>query len=223
MIGSIAVLSILLLIPSPETTEVYIDLQCEHYPVPDLDFSDPQTKNTLIVWQKDRLLTWGDFRGVPIEGPKIDACTHTWVGYSWNFEILNNSSLFKINKIDSTAYFRMSDSWVMSSVFDLEDQIKIRKLKHEQGHFDIAAKYSIITKQNFTQQFVGKTFPVTGSTYQEQSDNADLLIGSMLKQEWDKIYYDWNYYEGEYDKQTDHMWNFEIQDRYSNEFDSLRN
>lgn len=225
MVGGLAILSILLLVPSPQTTEVYIDLQCEHYPVPDLDFSNPQTENILIVWEKDRLLTWGDFRGVPIEGIKIDACTHTWVGYNWNLEILNNSShtLFKINKIDSAAYFRMNDSWVMPSVFDLENQIQIKKLKHEQGHFDIAEKYAIITKQNFTQQFVGKTFPVTGSTYQEQLDNADMLIRNMLNNEWNKIHDNWGYYEGEYDKQTNHMWNFEIQDRYSAEFDSLRN
>ena len=53
----------------PTSTVYYeFDEQCENYPLEKLGYNTPETNpELLIIWEKERLLEWYDFKGEYVE------------------------------------------------------------------------------------------------------------------------------------------------------------
>ena len=97
-------------------------------------FIDPQKKNSdsekdIIVWNKDRLLTWDDFKGKPAKRFAVA---------STNYDIIK--TIDPINgdttKVITRAVFYCNKSWKKKSWIDET------VLAHEQRHFDIVELYA---------------------------------------------------------------------------------
>ncbi len=83
-----------------------------------------------IDWEKERLLTWKDFQGVPyVNKPNIAAVTTSLIQYRW---MCKDGYL----RTHCKAVFLKDESWVR-----LDSKNK-RVLGHEQGHFNITEVYA---------------------------------------------------------------------------------
>src|SRR5438552_4474997 len=83
----------------------------------------------IIVWNKNRQLTWNDYKGKP---QKRFAAASTV--YSMGRKVLKEKDGTVAARIQ--AYFYCNDSWKKS------DWINDEVLKHEQKHFDIVELFS---------------------------------------------------------------------------------
>jgi len=90
--------------------------------------------STQISWQKDRKLSWNDFRGpVPSDaGDQTAAATFCGIGFETNVITPRNPD----PKIRVYNTFYTADSWVRPE--EKNDAI----LMHEQGHFDLCELYT---------------------------------------------------------------------------------
>lgn len=87
-----------------------------------------------ISWQKDRKLTWGDFRGPVPEDAETQTAAATFCGIGFETNtITNNSNNLKIRVYNT---FYLNNSWARSE--DMNDDV----LAHEQGHFDLCELYT---------------------------------------------------------------------------------
>jgi len=87
-----------------------------------------------ISWQKDKKLTWDDFRGaVPRNAEEqTAAATFCGIGFETN-TITNNNSNLKIRVYNT---FYLNNSWARPE--EMNDDV----LAHEQGHFDLCELYT---------------------------------------------------------------------------------
>jgi len=83
-----------------------------------------QTQPETIIWTKDKLLTWDNFKGLPDTSNKYAAVTNCNI--KTNFRT-KKDTLF----ISAVSYMQPSMSWVKSK------SKNTNLLKHEQVHFDI--------------------------------------------------------------------------------------
>ncbi len=154
-----------------KTLVVSIIIGCLSY----VALKQPITKNEdVIIWNKNRLLTWDDFKG------KVDTTTeHLAVTYS------RTSTTFK--SLKDTLF--MSVIATMNPVKSWKRSNKLSKevLKHEQLHFDIAELYARKLKLE-----LGKMV-VTKKEAQKKIDELLTLNTQQFKQ-----------YQALYDKETDH-------------------
>jgi len=97
-----------------------------------------------IKWQKDRKLTWDDFKAPPQKIGSTAAMTTTHLGFEYN--ITNGKITYKIN-----CRFEKNKSWGLVK----NDWI----LRHEQGHFDIAEIFARqLNKLTYEYQFNRASF-----------------------------------------------------------------
>jgi len=123
---------------------------------------NPKTYEKVIIWSKDRKLTWDDFKGKPdtTSIPNAAAITHS------GFDLESSMTLFKSGKLFVQALFFTETSWVLPK--GRNDYI----LAHEQIHFDISEIYSRILRKkladaNITSMASGKAKTIFTSVFGE--------------------------------------------------------
>lgn len=139
-------------------------------------------ENEIIVWSKDRPLTWDDFKGKPA---KRFAVASTNYNITKTVETLGmDSSLVEIK-----AVFFCNKSWKKKAWIDET------VLKHEQKHFDIAELYARrLRKLVHTQTYRSV------SDLKTKSDSLYALIDKEM-----------DVYQDEYDEKTEGSMNAEQQ------------
>ncbi len=94
-----------------------------------MGFAQAQSIDEKITWEEGQLLTWSDFKGVPLEKTLFHANTNTGLSYSWGLK--GTSEKMELTyKVE--CYFYPDQSWVQPA--SKNDHL----LKHEQLHFDIS-------------------------------------------------------------------------------------
>lgn len=133
-----------------------------------------QKKDERIIWSKDRLLTWEDFKGkAPGSGP-YGAITFSGIGR----DFIYNNGLITLN---TGAFFYPKKSWVK------EKARNEYLLKHEQVHFDITEIYA----RKFRKKILETKFKANG-------DKAKKKLLSL----YSVVYKKWRAYQDLYDKET---------------------
>jgi hypothetical protein len=94
-----------------------------------IGFAQAQSNDPKITWEEDQLLTWEDFKGIPLEKTLFHANTNTGLAYSWGLK--GTAQKMELTYKVAT-YFYPEQSWVQ--VTSKNDHL----LKHEQLHFDIS-------------------------------------------------------------------------------------
>ena len=102
-----------------------------------------QTQPEIIIWNKNRLLNWNDFKAQP-ENNCIDAAM-TSSGVTMNWKTKRDSAFVTV-----VAFMNPQDSWVISN------ERTNALLKHEQLHFDISELHARKLRQNILLQKLNK-------------------------------------------------------------------
>ncbi len=140
-------------------------------------FYNTLEKSEYIDWQKNRPLTWDDFKAPVNKNSSAAATTATQI--TAEFSSKNNMVSFKIS-----CKFSKNESWSASKT----DYI----LMHEQGHFDIAEIYTrklYKALSNHIQTFPGniKDLNIIYQNIMEQKDSYQQLYDLETKNSIDKI------------------------------------
>ncbi|MFY9310313.1 MAG: hypothetical protein WAQ28_14800 [Bacteroidia bacterium] len=140
------------------------------------------TENEVIVWQKDRPLTWDDFKGKPAKRFAVA---------STNYDI--NKIIEQVGKDSSTveikAIFFCNKSWKK------QDWIDETVLAHEQKHFDIVELYA----RKLRKMVASKTY-TSFNDLKTKSDSLYAVIDKAM-----------DVYQDEYDEKTEGSMNGEQQ------------
>lgn len=184
--NKIIVIGLLILVPlailfnlPPQPDVIYLDFydQCNWENIDTVSLKAyKENPELLILWDKDQLLNWDNFKGDVEEGDEFDACTYTQIFYDQEHDMIEDSAVpeFYYTNITATAYFRVFHSWVEAYVFEKSDGEQSRLLKHEQGHFDIAEEYLRKFVSIAEKELMGKKFPINGTNPQEIKTNASV-------------------------------------------------
>ncbi len=180
----------------------------------------------IIVWDKNRPLTWDDFKG-PVPSPKpegIDAESVTGVNSKYKItskcEPIGKSGKVKCTAtaedIKATAEFDPNTSWVDP------DKKTDKLLKHEQGHFDISEYFA--RKKQKEMEKAAKN----GVTKEGPSDKAaDLMkeaedeLDHTLMKICDDINAEEDKMQKQYDSETDHGKNDKEQEKWNKKIENL--
>lgn len=161
----------------------------------------------IIVWDKDRKLTWADFTGpVPTDAPQDrHAESHVGVHSTWKIstkcEDVGKSGKKKctatIDAVDAQAEFDPNKSWVK------EGKQTDSLLKHEQGHFDIAEHFARKKKKQM-ENFLGQSESAVADDEQTAKDQATEKLEKKLMEVCDAIDKEEDAMQDAYDTQTKH-------------------
>jgi hypothetical protein len=140
---------------------------------------------------KNRLLTWNDFKGQPDYNVSHDALTYWNINYGLKNITLKGDTI-KIGSFSVTLSFDENGSWIKPQ------KQTDRLLKHEQGHFDIGliCQREIISVLNNT-IFFKNSF----------QDKINTIFSSLL----DK----YHLLGQQYDKETEHSLTQQAQDNWN--------
>jgi hypothetical protein len=137
----------------------------------------PVENKEYIDWQKNRQLTWDDFKAPVNKNSSAAASTATHI--SANFSKKNNVVSFTI-----ACQFSKHESWAVSKTPYI--------LSHEQGHFDIAEIYTRKLYKALTHHV--KTFPgningldIIYQNIMDQKDSFQKLYDLETRHSIDKI------------------------------------
>ena len=145
-----------------------------------------------VIWKKDSLLNWNNFKGaIPYGNPKaaVSSC-------SVSIDKKVESSNYIISK---ETYFRKSKSWTK------KEKQSDYLLNHEQRHFDIAEIHGRLFVQKFKEKKLN-----SNTEANNYFDELIKQIGNDLS-EMHKIY----------DKETNHSLNKKAQGNWDIKIDSL--
>ncbi len=144
-------------------------------------------EDEIIIWSKDRKLTWTDYKGKP---QKRFAAASTV--YSLGRKVLNEKDGAIVARIQ--AYFYCNDSWKK------DDWINESVLAHEQKHFDIVELFS----RKIRKQISEMTFL--------NFDNAVEKVDSVYR----VVNKEMDIYQDKYDDETNGSMDSEGQKKWSN-------
>ncbi len=154
-----------------KTLVVSIIIGCLGY----IALKQPITENeNIIIWNKNRLLTWDDFKGKPDTTTEYLAVTDC----NFNTKFFSNKDTLHIS---TKCYMECKTSWKKKKT------LSTALLKHEQLHFDIAELYVRKLKLELVKM------AVTKKEAQKKIDEISKLNTQQFKQ-----------YQALYDKETDH-------------------
>jgi len=144
-----------------------------------------------LEWNRNRKITWEDFKGFPKINSYDEAITASGIEFSKTYR---GDTLF----ISITSYFDKKTSWVKNK------NATEYMLKHEQVHFDISELYSRKLKKEISQLLLTDTV---------NKKNLNFL--------YDKCIIEMNEYQDIYDKETNHSisiekqleWNIKIENQ----------
>ena len=174
------------------------------------------------------MLSWDDFQGIPKDDDEtrkhsLKAMSRTGLRFRIDTKVIEKKTKkkFKIEKITVEATFHKNGSWVK------KDQIIPGKestlLKHEQGHFDTAQLF-VPNAQKMLELFVkNKTYTIKekeGIRLEKIADDESIKI---TNNKIDQIFEILKQNQRKYDEDTRHGVNQELQNKYNEIFDQLRN
>ena len=148
-----------------------------------------QIDSNKLEWNRNRKITWEDFKGVPKINSYDEAITSSGIEFSKTYR---RDTLF----IGITSYFYKINSWVKNK--DASEY----KLKHEQVHFDISEIYARKLKKEISQLLL-----------------SDTINKKYLDFLFDKFIIEMNEYQDLYDKETNHSINNEKQLEWNNKIE----
>lgn len=184
----------------------------------------PSPTPTIIVWSKDRKLTWDDFQGpVPSPAPALDAESSVGVHSSWktshkcqNAGGGKRKCTVTITEVSAQAEFDQSQSWVKP------DKKSDDLLHHEQGHFDISEIFAK-KKQEQMNKFVGQSETATADTDEKAIEEAEKKIEKKLMKICDAINKEEDAMQKAYDTQTKHGTDADQQKKWDEKIQKLLN
>jgi hypothetical protein len=142
-----------------------------------------------IYYDKNRKLTWNDFKGIPDMNHKGSAVTSSGFAYSWNGQD-NGETLFL--NISVYAFFTKSKSWMKKGVDNAYH------LLHEQRHFDI----TMAGAENFVRELKKASF---------STENYRKLINQIF----DRVYDENIALQHQYDRETRNSLDKEKQEKWN--------
>ena len=99
------------------------------------------------MWNKDRPLTWTDFKGAVPKNADFVASTNTGISFGYSYTNTNG----KIDvKFTIESFIHPEKSWFQ------KDKVDDYILAHEQTHFDISELYARMLKKRLSQQVFTK-------------------------------------------------------------------
>jgi len=183
--------------------------------------SHKQTSN-LIFWNVNQFLEWVNFKGEP-NYQKEEETAESGVGFEPDYSIDYDDGTreFSFVEFNFKAYFDPQRSWVKKE--KITPELRMRVLKHEQGHFDITEKFTRKLNQKLREDSDSKIFLIKGKTLNERKKRADKEDGEYVTKILLDITKEWQDYQEDYETKTDGGREFEIQECYDLEFEKLRN
>jgi len=112
-----------------------------------------------LRWEKTRLLTWDDFRGIPdlwgIAVRHHGAVIKSDIKYQISYEtkIVQGSCHYWFTKVEGIAYMSRIESWVSPL-----QKWSFRSLQHEQNHFDIAEIHARLFNNRAENELLNRVF-----------------------------------------------------------------
>jgi hypothetical protein len=147
-----------------------------------------------VYWNKDRKLTWEDFKGTP--DLKSPYKAFTFGGFGIKSRSLGDSCIITIS-----SYFLKHKSWVKAG------SENDRLLGHEQTHFDIIELFARMTRKELLEK-----------KFNKQSFNREIAQIFKINNSRKKSY------QGLYDKETEHSINSSTQKQWNEKIQAeLRN
>lgn len=159
--------------------------------------SEEYENDSIIIWNKNRKLTWDDFQNKVLEPPQFDAAGVS-TGIEFLPKIISNKN---INEITVFAVASKSESWVMNPSKELLD--------HEQIHFDITELFTRKLRKGI-------------SDYLKENKRYEL---DTIQEIYYKFQNKLDYIQDKYDKEIRKDWNDDKcnQKKWDKEIDSLLN
>ena len=175
------------------------------------------SKKDLVVWSKDRLLSWSDFKAE--SNPAIFENSHSYIRYhcTWtvNSEKIGRQIWFYIEKLQIHVHFHTLLSWIRES--EISDSL----LSHEQGHFDLSETLRQEYIKGIQDVFYEKKFPTRGQNEEQRKQNAKEDSGILISQEIEKLEEILSKKRKEYDTLTNFGNNQLEQQKFNQTFASL--
>ena len=175
------------------------------------------SQKDLVVWSKDRLLSWSDFKAE--SNPAVFEDSHSYIKYhyTWtvNSEKMGRDILFYIEHLQIYTHFHTLLSWVR------ESEISGSLLLHEQGHFDLAETIRQENIQKIQDVFNEKKFPTRGQNEEQRKQNAKEDSRVLISQEIERLEKTLCLKRKEYDSLTQFGNNPSEQQRFNQTFASL--
>jgi len=168
----------------------------QYVPQPDLK-SDPN----VIIWDKNRPLTWNDFQCTPVKSEISKghcAMTASSMFADCNAKLIKTK--FQIVDIQIHAYFIKDQSWKYDELFEKNGGPE-KVLKHEQGHFDITEIYARRYRNKMKKE-AQKLRYYKGRTSDKQQNFAYKESQRILQVWADQFSNSRNKYNGRYEKDT---------------------
>lgn len=175
----------------------------------------------VIVWNKNQILKWDDFKKKPDLMSKASASSAIGFESKPFIEHIKseNKFKFKIKDMQLNAVFIPDLSWVMKNI---SKKNAILLLKHEQGHFDLAEEITRKTRIRTTSRFHNRPFTVKGKNEHVARRDAVLQATGIRKQIECKLQKDFKSQETTYDDKTNHGLITKSQEKYNKRFEKLR-
>ncbi|MCE2614913.1 MAG: hypothetical protein LVO36_03315 [Nitrosopumilus sp. (ex Thoosa mismalolli)] len=175
------------------------------------------SEKDLVIWSKDRLLSWSDFKAE--SNPAVYEDSHSYIKFhcTWtvNSEKMDRDILFYIENLQLHVHFHTLLSWVRES--EISDSL----LLHEQGHFDLAETIRQENIVKFQDTFYEKQFPTRGQNEEQRKQNAKEDSGIIISQELEKLEQILLQKREEYDTLTNFGNNQSEQQKFNQTFASL--
>ena len=178
----------------------------------------------VIYWNKNKKLTWDDFKGTP--DPNNPHAASSSVGFEYAYECENNIRKTKVicgfKNIKAEAIFIPSKSWVRKERIPDEHSSTVL-LNHEQGHFDLAKESSKQVQEKIMERLRNVTFSFMGKSKEQLEKNQEKRrrkltkpIEQELKKEHKEVI------QKRYEEETDHGKVETKQNEYDERFSKLR-
>lgn len=141
------------------------------------------SKKDLVVWSKDRFLSWSDFKAE--SNPAIFENSHSYIRYhcTWTVssEKIGRQIWFYIENLQIHVHFHALLSWIRES--EISDSL----LLHEQGHFDLSETLRQENIERIQDIFYEKRFPTRGQNEEQRKQNAKEDSSILISQEIEKL------------------------------------
>lgn len=175
----------------------------------------------VIIWKKNQLLKWGDFKKKP--DLKVNAAAISAIGFKSNSLIehikIGSKFKFKIREIELDAIFIPNFSWVMKNI---SEKKRALLLKHEQGHFDLAEEITKKTRVKIINHFQNKVFSIEEKNEDNAKKEAIRHANKIRKEVEGNLEKELEIQEAKYDKKTNHGLITVYQNKYNKRFKNLR-
>lgn len=176
-----------------------------------------------MEWDKHKKITWDDFqqKNLPPNPPNYGAwiSTDLSLNYSWKYSETENCN-YEFNSISALAIMNKDSSYVYPWVLS-NHRISMNVLNHEQRHFDISEIHARKFNQQVAIELLGEKFrcPSDSSNPIQLKYKIDELTKKQVHEIFDNVRYKMDRMQIDYDGDSDHSLNKEIQVKWNKKID----